>query len=97
MQHTAPKQTKLLGAQVRDLSVIVTVSNALTYGYAIVEGADRVNRRVPFADLRRDDVELPAEVQPYRTQVERVDYGVWDEFYSLISAQPVGVALAVAA
>lgn len=33
MQNT-PKQTKLLGATVRDLGLVVTVSSTLTYGYS---------------------------------------------------------------
>ncbi len=94
MQHTAPKQCKLLGATVRGLGVVVAVSSTLTYGYAIVEGADRVNHRVALADLRRDEVVFPAAPQPYRTQTERVGVGTWDEVHSLI---PGAVVLAVAA
>ncbi len=94
MQHTAPKQCKLLGATVRGLGVIVAVSSTLTYGYAIVEGADRVNHRVAFADLKRDEVVFPFEPQPFVTRVERVSYGTWDEVHSLIPAQPVVLAVA---
>jgi hypothetical protein len=93
MQNT-PKQTKLLGATVRDLGLVVAVSSTLTYGYAIVEGADRVNRRVAFRDLKRDEVVFPAEPQPFVTQTERVAYGVWDEVHSLIPAQQVVMAAA---
>ncbi len=82
---TAPKQCKLLGATVRGLGLVVAVSSTLTYGYAIVEGADRVNRRVAFTDLKRDEVEFPLEPQPFVTRVERVDYGVWDEVMALVS------------
>lgn len=101
MQHsaqhhevTAPKQCKLLGATVRGLGVVVAVSSTLHYGYAIVEGADRVNRRVAFSALKRDEVVFPAAAQPYVTQTERVAYGVWDEVHSLIPAQPVVLAVA---
>ena len=94
MQHTAPKQTKLLGAQVRGLGTVVAVSSTLTYGYAIVEGADRVNHRIAFRDLKRDEVVFPLEPQPFATRVERVSYGVWDEVHSLIPAQPVVLAAA---
>lgn len=87
-----PKQTKLLGATVRGLGLVVAVSSTLTFGYAIVEGTDRVNRRVAFSELRRDEVVFPVEPQPYRTQTERVAYGVWDEVHSLV---PVPVAPAV--
>ena len=63
MQHTAPKQTKLLGATVRGFGVIVAVSSTLSYGYAIVEGADRVNHRVAFMDLKRDEIVFPLELE----------------------------------
>ncbi len=91
---SAPKQTKLLGAQVRNLGTVVAVSSTLTYGYAIVEGADRVNHRVAFSDLTRSEVTLPLEPQPFATRVERVSYGVWDEVHSLVSAQAVVLAVA---
>ncbi len=94
MQHTASKQCKLLGATVRDLGLVVAVSSTLAYGYAIVEGADRVNHRVAFRGLKRDEVVFPAQTQPFTTRVERVAYGVWDEVHSLVSAQPVVLAVA---
>lgn len=67
MQNTAPKQTRLLGAQVRGLGVIVAVSTTLSFCYAVVEDADRVNHRIPLTNLRRDGVVFPAAPQPYRT------------------------------
>ncbi len=93
MQDT-PKQTKLLGATVRGLGLVVAVSSTLTYGYAIVEGANRVNHRVAFRDLKRSEVVFPLEPQPFATRVERVSYGTWDEVHSLVPAQPVVLALA---
>ena len=94
MQHTAPKQCKLLGATVRDLGVVVAVSSTLTYGYALIEGTDRVNHRVAFRDLKHDEVTFPLEPQPFTTRVERVSYGTWDEVHSLVPAQPVVLAMA---
>ncbi len=104
MQHTAPKQCKLLGATVCELGVIVAVSSTLHFGYAIVEGADRINHRVAFTDLKCDEVAFtdlkcdevafPAQPQPYATRVERVSYGTWDEVHSLVPAQPVVLAMA---
>ena len=97
MQHTAPRQTKLLGATVKSLGLIVAVeANLHPNSYAVVEGADRVSRRVLLADLKRDEVTFPAEPQPYVKQTERVDYGVWDEVYSL-SPAAAEIALPVAA
>jgi len=94
MSIAAPKQTKLLGATVRGLGTIVAVSSTLSYGYALIEGSDRVNHRVAFADLKRDEVEFPLEPQPFTTRVERVSYGVWDEIHSLVPAQAVVMAVA---
>jgi hypothetical protein len=94
MNYTAPKQTRLLGATVRGLGVIVAVSSSLHFGYAIVEGEGRVNHRVALRDLKREEVVFPAAPQPYRTQTERVAVGTWDEVHSLV---PGVVGLAVAA
>lgn len=88
MQNT-PKQTRLLGATVRGLGLVVAVSTTLQFGYAIVEGADKNNRRIPFTDLRRDEVKFPAQTQPYRTRTERVDVGTWDEVYALLPTPAV--------
>ncbi len=87
MQNT-PKQTRLLGATVRGLGVVVAVSSSLHFGYAIVEAEGRVNHRVALCELKREVV-FPAAAQPYRTQTERVGVGTWDEVYALIPAQQV--------
>ena len=84
MSIAVPKQTRLLGATVHGLGIITAVSSTLTYGYAIVEGADKINRRVALRDLRRDEVAFPSEPQAFVTSVQRVDYGAWDEVHSLI-------------
>ena len=93
MQNT-PRQTRLLGATVRGLGLITAVSTTLTFGYAVVESADRVSSRVAIRDLKRDEVVFPAQPYAFTTQVERVDYGIWDEVHSLVPAVEV---LAVAA
>ena len=94
IENTVPKQCKLLGATVHELGLVVAVSSTLAYAYAIVEGEDRVNRRVALADLTRDEVEFPLEHQPFVTQMERVGIGTWDEVHALV---PAPVVLAVAA
>ncbi len=94
MQHT-PKQAKLLGATVKGLGVVTTVSSILFSCYALIEDeAGREHHRY-LADLKRDEVELPAVPQPYRTLTRRVGIGTWDEVLEL---EPVLVnSLAVAA
>lgn len=95
MNSTTPRQCKLLGATVRGLGLVVAVeANLHPDSYAVLEGADKVSRRVLLADLKRNEVRFPALPQPYVTRTERVDYGVWDEVHSLI---PASVVLAVAA
>lgn len=94
MQHTVPKQTKLLGATVKGLGLVVAVSSTLPFCYAVVEGADKVNRLVRLSSLKRDEVVFPALPQHYVTQTERVAYGTWDEVHALIPAQPVVLAVA---
>ncbi len=94
MQHTAPKQCKLLGATVKGLGLVVAVSSTLTYGYAIVEGADWVNHRVALSELKRDEIAFPATPQAYTTGTQRVGYGTWDEVHSLIPTQSVVLEVA---
>lgn len=84
MMIAAPKQTRLLGATVTGLGLVVAVSSSMSFCYAILEGADKINRRVPLIDLKRDEVAFPLEAQPYRTQMERVGVGTWDEVHSLL-------------
>lgn len=80
----APKQTKLLGATVSGVGLVVAVSTTLTYCYTVIEGSDKINRRVALIDLKRDEVVFPEVPQPYRTQTERVGVGTWDEVYALL-------------
>ncbi len=95
MQNT-PRQTKLLGATVKGLGLVVAVSSTLPFCYAVVEGADKVTRLVRIATLKREEVHYPDEVQAYETRTERVAYGVWDEVHCLVPAA-AEVALEVAA
>ncbi len=84
MSIAVPRQTRLLGATVSGIGLVVAVSSTLAFGYAILEGADKINRLIPLADMKRDEVTFPLEAQPYRTRTERVAYGVWDEVFSLL-------------
>ena len=60
---TAPKQAKLLGATIRGLGVVTTVSSTLFSCYALIEDeAGREHHRY-LVDLKREEVELPAEVK----------------------------------
>ncbi len=93
MQDT-PKQTKLLGATVHGVGVVVAVSSTLAYCYALIEDAAGVTHHRFLADMKRDEVAFPADPQPFVTRVERIGCGVWDEVHCLIPAQPVALAIA---
>jgi hypothetical protein len=58
-----PKQTKLLGATVNGVGVIVCVSQSLKWGYAIIEDVAGKNHHAFLADLKKDQLEFPAEPQ----------------------------------
>ncbi len=62
----APKQTKLLGATIKGVGVIVCVSQSLKWGYAIIEDASGKSHYAFLADLKKDQLEFPPELQPYR-------------------------------
>lgn len=89
MQDSTPKQTKLLGATVRGIGVVVAVSSCLTYGYVLIEDAAGVTHHRFLADLKRDEVVFPSAARPFKTSTQRVGYGLWDEVHSLIPACPV--------
>jgi hypothetical protein len=85
--HNTPKQTKLLGATVRGLGLVVAVSSTLFSCYALIEDAEGITHRRFLADLKRDEIVFPATAQAYTTGTQRVGYGTWDEVHSLIPAQ----------
>lgn len=89
MQDSTPKQTKLLGATVRGVGVVVAISSCLTYGYGLIEDAAGVTHHRFLADLKQDEVVFPPAAQPFKTSTQRVGYGLWDEVHSLIPACPV--------
>jgi hypothetical protein len=80
-----PKQIKLLGARVKGVGVIVVVSQAVKWGYAIIEDEAGKSHHAFFADLKKDQIEFPAEPQPYRSCTMRVGYGLWDSVHTLLT------------
>jgi hypothetical protein len=82
---TPPKQTKLLGARVKGVGVIVVVSQAVKWGYAIIEDESGKNHHAFFADLKKEQLEFPSEPQPYRSCTMRVGYGLWDSVHTLLT------------
>jgi len=82
---TPPKQTKLLGARVKGLGVIVCVSQNLKWGYAIIEDEVGKNHHAFLVDLKKDQLEFPAKPQPYRSCTMRVGYGFWDSVHTLLT------------
>lgn len=83
MQHTAPKQTKLLGAFVWDLGVITSVSVGLAYCFVFIEDRDGKEHHRFVADLKGSYIIFPKEPQPYTTCNRRISYGLWAEMHDL--------------
>jgi uncharacterized protein YfeS len=73
----APKQVKLLGAVVKGVGVITTVSVANVWRWALIERVDGTEAHVFLADLKKDQVTFPTEQQPYREVTRRIGYGLY--------------------
>jgi hypothetical protein len=72
----APKQCKLLGATVKGVGLITTVSVANVWRWALIERADGTETHVFVADLKRDMLTFPAEPLEYVEMTRRVGYGL---------------------
>ena len=80
---TTPKQCRLLGATVAGLGVVTDVQAHLSnYSYAIVWDG-HIWDRILIRDLEPNEVNFPEAAQPFHMVTRRVDYGVYDEVYSL--------------
>ncbi len=80
----APKQTKLLGATVKGIGLITTVSVQNVWRWALIERPDGSEAHVFLADLKRDMLVMPAEPMPYReVRGRRVGYGLFEDCYEL--------------
>jgi hypothetical protein len=73
----APKQVKLLGAVVKGVGTITTVSVANVWRWALIERSDGTESHVFLADLKKDQVTLPAEQREYVQMTRRVGYGLY--------------------
>lgn len=78
-----PKQTKLLGATVKGVGLITTVSVQRQWCWALIERADGTESHVFLADLKRDMLTFPAEPLEYVQMTRRVGYGLWEDVYQL--------------
>lgn len=78
-----PKQAKLLGATVRGVGVVTSVSVELPWCFALVEDGSGREHHVFLADLGKDNVTFPAEPQPYHKVTRRIGFGLWGEMYDL--------------
>lgn len=78
-----PKQTKLLGATLKGVGLITTVGVQNVWRWALVERPDGSEAHVFIADLKRDQLVMPAEPMPYREVRRRVGVGLWDDCYEL--------------
>jgi hypothetical protein len=79
----APKQTKLLGATVKGVGLITTVSVANVWRWALIERPDGSEAHVFLADLKRDQLVMSPEPMPYRQVRRRIGVGLWEDCYEL--------------
>ena len=79
----APKQTKLLGATVKGVGLITTVSAELPWCFVLIERPDGSEAHAFVADLRKDMLTFPAEPQEYVKMTRRVGFGLWSDVYQL--------------
>jgi hypothetical protein len=78
-----PKQVKLLGAVVKGVGVITTVSVANVWRWALIERPDGTESHVFLVDLKKDQVTIPAEPLEYVQMTRRVGYGLWEDVFQL--------------
>ncbi len=78
-----PKQVKLLGAVVKGVGLITTVSVANVWRWALIERPDGTESHVFLADLKKDQVAFPAEQQEYVQMTRRVGYGLFADVFQL--------------
>ena len=78
-----PKQIKLLGAVVKGVGTITTVSVQNVWRWALVEDATGREHHVFLCDLKRDQLALPVEPRPYREVRRRIGVGLWEDCYQL--------------
>ncbi len=83
MQHTAPKQTKLLGAAVRGVGTITAVSAHPCSIYVLIEDASGGEHHRFVSTLERREVAFSAQPQDFRRYTRHIGRAVWDEVLEL--------------
>lgn len=78
-----PKQAKILGATVIGVGLITTVGVQNVWRWALIERPDGSEAHTFLADLKRDQLVMPEEPQPYREVRRRIGYGLWEDAYEL--------------
>jgi len=80
---TPPKQTKLLGATVKGLGMVTTVSVQNHWRWALIEDSAGREKHCFIADLRREQIVFPSEPQEYVEMTRRVGYGLFERVFQL--------------
>ncbi len=78
-----PKQTKVLGATVKGIGLITSVSAELFDCFALIEDASGKEHHAFLADLKKDQLIYPVEQMPYREVRRRIGYGLWSDMLEL--------------
>jgi hypothetical protein len=84
-EEKRPKQAKLLGATVQGVGTITSVSAILFDCFVLIEDETGREHHRFVKDLKKDEVTLPAEPQPFHTYNRRIGYGLWSEMMCLES------------
>jgi hypothetical protein len=82
--ESAPKQCKLLGATVKGLGVITSVSSQLFDCFVFIEDAQGKEHHAFVRDLCKAELVLPARPHAYTTTTRRISYGLWEEMHDLV-------------
>ena len=86
-----PKQTKLLGAEVRDVGIITTVSAELFDCFVLIEGEGGREHHRFVKNLTREELAFPSDPLPYRAATRRIGYGLWGDVLELESVYQSGL------
>ena len=78
-----PKQTKILGATLKGVGLITSVSAELPDCFALVEDPSGMEHHVFLSDLKKVNLIYPAEPMPYREVKRRIGYGLWADMLEL--------------
>lgn len=76
-----PKQCRLLGATVRNVGLVTTVSRANVWRWCLIERPDGSEAHAFLGDLCKNQLVMPDGQQPYRELTRNIGHGVIEDCY----------------